>query len=97
MSVNVCVASWVTAGVFLHFRFPPFSPLKSYPKQSSYRKEIVKFPNWNYLEMDTFQERIPVKPIMLVRFLPLRILIYIRTNIYIRNIHNNIQYTEQIL
>ncbi|XP_066472521.1 DEP domain-containing protein 1B [Tiliqua scincoides] len=47
------------------YRFPPFSPLKSYPKCSPYRKEIVKFPNWNYLETDTFQEPIPVKPIML--------------------------------
>ncbi|KAJ6669884.1 hypothetical protein lerEdw1_000433 [Lerista edwardsae] len=45
--------------------FPPFSPLKSYPKRSPYRKEIIKFPNWNYLETDTFQEHIPVKPIML--------------------------------
>ncbi|XP_072848824.2 DEP domain-containing protein 1B [Pogona vitticeps] len=47
------------------YRFPPFSPLKPYPKQSPYRKEIVKFPNWNDLERDTFQENIPVKPIVL--------------------------------
>ncbi|KAH0627959.1 hypothetical protein JD844_008572 [Phrynosoma platyrhinos] len=45
--------------------FPPFSPLKPYPKQSSYRKEIVKFPNWDDLERDTFREHIPVKPIVL--------------------------------
>ncbi|XP_053157294.1 DEP domain-containing protein 1B [Hemicordylus capensis] len=47
------------------YRFPPFSPLKPYPKRSSYRKEIVKFPNWNDLERDSFQEHIPVKPIVL--------------------------------
>ncbi|XP_044302488.1 DEP domain-containing protein 1B isoform X1 [Varanus komodoensis] len=47
------------------YRFPPFSPLKPYPKRSPYRKEIIKFPNWNDLERDSFQERILVKPITL--------------------------------
>ncbi|XP_061474635.1 DEP domain-containing protein 1B isoform X2 [Rhineura floridana] len=47
------------------YRFPPFSPLKPYPKRSPYRKEVVKFPNWYDLERDTFQEHIPVKPIVL--------------------------------
>ncbi|XP_008101075.2 DEP domain-containing protein 1B isoform X1 [Anolis carolinensis] len=47
------------------YRFPPFSPLKPYPKRSPCRKEIVKFPNWDDLERDTFRDHIPVKPIVL--------------------------------
>ncbi|XP_028604491.1 DEP domain-containing protein 1B isoform X1 [Podarcis muralis] len=47
------------------YRFPPFSPLKPYPKRSPYRKEVVKFPNWNDFERDTFREQIPGKPLML--------------------------------
>ncbi|KAL7989017.1 hypothetical protein Chor_007936 [Crotalus horridus] len=46
------------------YRFPPFSPLKPYPKRSPYRKEIVKFPNWD-VEKITFQDHVPVKPITL--------------------------------
>ncbi|KAL8203844.1 UNVERIFIED_CONTAM: DEP domain-containing protein 1B [Gekko kuhli] len=47
-------------------RFPPFSPLKPYPKRPPFRKEIIKFPNWDDIEKDTFQEQIPVKQITLM-------------------------------
>ncbi|XP_077203311.1 DEP domain-containing protein 1B isoform X2 [Paroedura picta] len=47
------------------YRFPPFSPLKPYPKRPPFRKEIIKFPNWDDIEKDTFQDHIPMKQIML--------------------------------
>ncbi|KAK0685395.1 DEP1B protein, partial [Pygoscelis papua] len=43
------------------YRFPPSSPLKPYPKKPSCGKEVIKFPDWNELEVDTSQEHIPVK------------------------------------
>ncbi|KAG6940946.1 DEP domain containing 1B, partial [Chelydra serpentina] len=47
------------------YRFPPSSPLKPYPTRSPYRKEVIKFPDWNIPEAGTSQEHIPVKPLMM--------------------------------
>ncbi|NWI75854.1 DEP1B protein, partial [Dryoscopus gambensis] len=44
------------------YRFPPSSPLKSYPKKSC-GKEVIKFPDWNEPKAGTSQEHIPVKSI----------------------------------
>ncbi|XP_053887319.1 DEP domain-containing protein 1B [Malaclemys terrapin pileata] len=47
------------------YRFPPSSPLKPYPTRPPYRKEVIKFPDWNVPEAGTSQEHIPVKPLMM--------------------------------
>ncbi|KAJ7427100.1 DEP domain-containing protein 1B [Willisornis vidua] len=45
------------------YRFPPSSPLKSYPKKPSCGKELIKFPDWNEPKAGTSQEHIPVKSV----------------------------------
>uniref|UniRef100_A0A8C5TIJ5 DEP domain containing 1B n=1 Tax=Malurus cyaneus samueli TaxID=2593467 RepID=A0A8C5TIJ5_9PASS len=45
------------------YRFPPSSPLKSYPKKPSCGKEVIKFPDWNEPKAGTSQEYIPVKSV----------------------------------
>ncbi|XP_026721791.1 DEP domain-containing protein 1B isoform X2 [Athene cunicularia] len=47
------------------YRFPPSSPLKSYPKKPSCGKEVIKFPDWNEPKAGTSQEHIPVKSVMM--------------------------------
>ncbi|KAI1240089.1 DEP domain-containing protein 1B, partial [Lamprotornis superbus] len=44
-------------------KFPPSSPLKSYPKKSSCGKEVIKFPDWNETKAGSSQEHIPVKSV----------------------------------
>uniref|UniRef100_H0YWT1 DEP domain containing 1B n=1 Tax=Taeniopygia guttata TaxID=59729 RepID=H0YWT1_TAEGU len=45
------------------YRFPPSSPLKSYPKKPSCGKEVIKFPDWNEPRAGPSQEHIPVKSV----------------------------------
>ncbi|XP_030093171.2 DEP domain-containing protein 1B isoform X1 [Serinus canaria] len=45
------------------YRFPPSSPLKSYPKKPSCGKEVIKFPDWNEARAGPSQEHIPVKSV----------------------------------
>ncbi|NWU05106.1 DEP1B protein, partial [Cephalopterus ornatus] len=45
------------------YRFPPSSPLKSYPKNPSCGKEIIKFPDWNEPKAGTSREHIPVESV----------------------------------
>ncbi|KAF4803096.1 hypothetical protein TURU_020591 [Turdus rufiventris] len=45
------------------YRFPPSSPLKSYPKKLSCGKEVIKFPDWNEPKAGPSQEHVPVKSI----------------------------------
>ncbi|EMP41385.1 DEP domain-containing protein 1B [Chelonia mydas] len=49
----------------ISYWFPPSSPLKPYPTRPPYRKEVIKFPDWNVPEAGTSQEHIPVKPLMM--------------------------------
>ncbi|RMC04508.1 hypothetical protein DUI87_18954 [Hirundo rustica rustica] len=45
------------------YRFPPSSPLKSYPKKPSCEKEVIKFPDWSEPKAGPSQEHIPVKSV----------------------------------
>lgn len=53
--------------MFSNCRFPPSSPLKSYPKKPSCGKEVIKFPDWNEPKAGHSQEHIPVKSVTMVR------------------------------
>lgn len=53
--------------MFSNCRFPPSSPLKSYPKKPSCGKEVIKFPDWNEPKAGPSQEDIPVKSVTMVR------------------------------
>lgn len=54
--------------MFSNCRFPPSSPLKSYPKKPSCGKEVIKFPDWNEPKAGRSQEHIPVKSIAMVMY-----------------------------
>lgn len=56
-----------TLKMFSNCRFPPSSPLKSYPKKLSCGKEVIKFPDWNEPKAGPSQEHVPVKSIAMVR------------------------------
>nr|XP_033786543.1 DEP domain-containing protein 1B isoform X3 [Geotrypetes seraphini] len=45
------------------YRFPPSSPLKSYPKKPMYRSDPPKFPGWGDNEPEISREYIPMEPI----------------------------------
>ncbi|XP_030048140.1 DEP domain-containing protein 1B isoform X2 [Microcaecilia unicolor] len=45
------------------YRFPPTSPLKSYPKKAVCRSDPPKFPGWEENEPEPSQEHIPMKSI----------------------------------